>query len=575
MIDNPYVSIVSGTYNRRTYLQQMISSVRSSVGLGISYEIVIVDGGSNDGTLEWLRIQKDVVLVEQGQLLGAVKAFNAGFRKAKGKYVIVANDDIEFRYESIQRAISFMDDNLLIGIGCFPQNRHNKDQYTIDKMPVVLDGKKASLPYGQVCIISKWLGDEVGWWGDYLHTYAADAEMSANVYELGYKIAEIPSACINDYVVDDELRKINNPVDHLHEKGHPDSVAWSKKWTRNNLLGPNIVRIPTVSNPLSRVPRIVYAPIYEDRKFPHQLETKFGLRKELSDRYLISEISLRKNPELLYYDISMFLPDICLIQCHDSRNWNYDMMMKCKEEFKNTLFISWNGDYNIGMLHSNAYKQVIKLFDIACFVCEDIREEYESYGINFQYWQIGFEEYISVSSDKIERNKYDTIFLGNCYNPIRQRMGEIFRKHKEWKTGLYGEWPSHIKADGVNQYNFIDGDKLYRSSKIAIGDNLYPVSVAYISNRIFQCLHSGVFLLQQRFQGMEEVLGLIDGKHLVIWEDLDDLQEKITEWLPKENERYSIGHSGKEFVDTHHSFRNRVDELDKMIADYRRNKILP
>ena len=57
-----YVSVVSGTYNRLSRLKAMVNSVRSSVGVGIPYEIVLVDGGSTDGTLEWARAQSDIAL---------------------------------------------------------------------------------------------------------------------------------------------------------------------------------------------------------------------------------------------------------------------------------------------------------------------------------------------------------------------------------------------------------------------------------------------------------------------------------------------------------------------------------
>src|SRR3990172_8201697 len=92
---SPLISIVTGTYNRLKHLQSMVESVRLSVGVGIPYEIVVVDGGSKDGTLNWCRLQKDIVLIEHGELLGAVKAFNDGARAAKGTYVILANDDID------------------------------------------------------------------------------------------------------------------------------------------------------------------------------------------------------------------------------------------------------------------------------------------------------------------------------------------------------------------------------------------------------------------------------------------------------------------------------------------------
>lgn len=570
MIHNPYVSIVTGTYNRLPFLTRFIDSVRKSIGIGIPYEVVIVDGGSTDGTLPYLKEQKDVVLIEQGKLLGAVKAFNAGCAKAKGKYVILGNDDIEFRYESIQNSIAFMDDHRDVGMGCFPQKRQSLD-YTVSKMPAVINGRKAWCYYGQVCIVPKWLGDKLGWWGNYLHTYGGDNELSCNVIESGYKVEPMNSCCIDDLVADDELRKINNPVDHL-TGGHPDSQKWVNKWMRNGLIGPNIQSSQKFPTPLKRVPRLVYAPLYESERYPYQLKTKFGLREALSKHFLVSEVNYRYDPEELYYTISMFMPDVVLIQCQDAKIVNYDFMMKVKDEFPNTTFVSWNGDYNEKTLSSSSYIQIMKLFDMASFVTMNYYKDYSSVGINYKYWQVSFEDYEPVPDSQIIKNQYDVVFLANCYSKYRSDLGELLRSHKEWKVGLFGSWPSHIGSSGNTIYNFREGDATYRSSKIALGDNQFFESIGYVSNRMFQAMHSGVFLLQQKIVGMEDLLGFEDGKNLVVWETFEDLEEKIAFWLDPRNDskRKQIALEGKLFVDRYHSFDSRVNELLIMLSEIKK-----
>ncbi len=113
------LSIVTGTFNRLQLLAEMIESVRATVPSSISYEFVIVDGGSTDGTLEWCKRQRDVVLIEQGALLGAIKAFNAGAYAARGQYVILANDDVLFHIGSIVRAIVYLEEHPTCGAVAF------------------------------------------------------------------------------------------------------------------------------------------------------------------------------------------------------------------------------------------------------------------------------------------------------------------------------------------------------------------------------------------------------------------------------------------------------------------------
>jgi spore maturation protein CgeB len=98
-----------------------------------------------------------------------------------------------------------------------------------------------------------------------------------------------------------------------------------------------------------------------------------------------------------------------------------------------------------------------------------------------------------------------------------------------------------------------------------VGVNTFPNSYGYVSNRIFQALHSGNFTLQQKIPGMTETIGLEDGKHLVEWTDLKDLEEKIKYWLPRMAERNQIAREGKKFVDRYHTFDQRVVELESML----------
>jgi len=60
----PIVSVVIGSLNRREFIEATIDSIRAELTMH-EREIIVVDGGSDDGTVEWLLSQKDVITIVQ------------------------------------------------------------------------------------------------------------------------------------------------------------------------------------------------------------------------------------------------------------------------------------------------------------------------------------------------------------------------------------------------------------------------------------------------------------------------------------------------------------------------------
>jgi len=90
----PYFSIVVPFYNRSLLLQETIKSIQAQTFT--SYEIIIVDDGSTDGSGSEIdnlyRNNPNIVIIHQtNQERGASR--NNGFKKAKGEYVIFLDSD--------------------------------------------------------------------------------------------------------------------------------------------------------------------------------------------------------------------------------------------------------------------------------------------------------------------------------------------------------------------------------------------------------------------------------------------------------------------------------------------------
>ena len=79
------------------------------------------------------------------------------------------------------------------------------------------------------------------------------------------------------------------------------------------------------------------------------------------------------------------------------------------------------------------------------------------------------------------------------------------------------------------------------------------------SDRIFKVLAAGGFLLTSDWVGRDKLFE--DGKHLVVFKDKNDLQEKISYYLSNENKRDEIAKNGNAQVQKY----NR-DEWAKQIV---------
>jgi GT2 family glycosyltransferase/SAM-dependent methyltransferase len=84
-------SIVMLTSNQLDYTRLCLASIRSRTDE--PYEVIVVDNGSTDGTVEYLRNMEGVRLIANAENRGFPAAVNQGIRVARGDYILLLNND--------------------------------------------------------------------------------------------------------------------------------------------------------------------------------------------------------------------------------------------------------------------------------------------------------------------------------------------------------------------------------------------------------------------------------------------------------------------------------------------------
>ena len=100
----PEISAIVIVFNGREFLPDCLRTLSDDLRF-TSHELILVDNGSTDGSIEYVRQHyPQATLVENGANLGFARAVNIGLKMAGGEYLYVLNQDLRFR-EGATRAL--------------------------------------------------------------------------------------------------------------------------------------------------------------------------------------------------------------------------------------------------------------------------------------------------------------------------------------------------------------------------------------------------------------------------------------------------------------------------------------
>jgi N-acetylglucosaminyl-diphospho-decaprenol L-rhamnosyltransferase len=123
------LSIIIVNYNGIRFIKNCIDSINTFVN--VSHEIILVDNASNDGSQEYIRANFPTIkFIENKINTGFTGGNNIGGKEAKGKYLLLLNNDTELCTPVLPLLRQFSTDPQLGVVGCKMRYANEKLQYS-------------------------------------------------------------------------------------------------------------------------------------------------------------------------------------------------------------------------------------------------------------------------------------------------------------------------------------------------------------------------------------------------------------------------------------------------------------
>jgi len=209
----PLVSIIILNWNGLEHLKTCLPSVIGQTYKNI--EIIVVDNGSTDGSIEYVQSNDSIKLVCNSTNVGFSKGNNIGIQIASGKYIAVLNNDTELDLNWVSslvevaeghpdagmfacKILSYYDRNLIDCVGhlIYPdglsrgRGRGEIDKGQYNKI------EEVAFPSGCAALYRKEMLEQVGLFDETFFIYVEDSDLGMRGRLTGWKCLYVPNAIV-------------------------------------------------------------------------------------------------------------------------------------------------------------------------------------------------------------------------------------------------------------------------------------------------------------------------------------------------------------------------------------------
>lgn len=234
-----FFSVVIPTYNRLPILQKCLNALENQellANLISDYEVIVVDDGSTDKTLDWIAQHTQdlphVRTLSQNHA-GPAAARNLGVNEAKGDWIIFIDSDLvvtpnflQAHCDALMTGIQQLKSHQIFTYGAVI-NTCNFDDPTSEPYKIT-DFSAAYFATGNVAIAQKWL-KEAGMFDTSFQQYGwEDLELGVRLKKLGLKLIKCPKALGYHWHPAFSLDQIPNLIEKEIQRGKMGVIFYQK-----------------------------------------------------------------------------------------------------------------------------------------------------------------------------------------------------------------------------------------------------------------------------------------------------------------------------------------------------------
>lgn len=260
------LSICLVPLNALYYLEPLLASIEQ-YSSGLTYEVIVVDNGSTDGTADWIKEHHPEISLTRNQAnLGFTRGNNQAMEMAKGDFILLLNPDTFLTEDCFGPQLDFLRENPDVGItipkvlnadGSFQQQSRRGDARPIEvfgyflKLGKLFPQNKALNGYlqswlpedevaevkavsGSCMFIRREVYEKIGGLDERFFAYQEDSDYCLRARQAGWKVMYVPLSSIIHYAGEGGSK--NNPYHSIFQWHRSYYLYYRKHFSREHFF---------------------------------------------------------------------------------------------------------------------------------------------------------------------------------------------------------------------------------------------------------------------------------------------------------------------------------------------------